>query len=424
MQKGYKQLIAEANTAIETVPVAEAVQQLDNEEVVFVDIRDLPEVERDGKVPGAVHASRGMLEFHVDPESPYHKDVFASGKKLLLYSTNGSRSALAAQRLQEMGLTHIAHVGGGLKAWKEADGPVEAINGNSVAKRNSVADSTGVAQHNGKPANINTAAMDALKAKLKGTWMSGDYAKFAPYLLDGALEFLTAVNIPTEAKVLDVACGAGQTALPLARRGIEVTGIDIAANLIAVARERAQAEGLRIQFDEGDAELLPYEDASFDVVFSLIGAMFAPQPQKVAAELARVCRPGGRIIMGNWTPTGFVGQMFKTIGAHVPPPPGVPGAPLWGDEATVRERLGGYVSDLRMTRRLYPFNYPFAVAGVVEFFREYYGPMNRAFAALDVDGQAALRHDLEQLWSRHNQATDGTVSLGAEYLEVQAVRRF
>jgi ubiquinone/menaquinone biosynthesis C-methylase UbiE len=271
----------------------------------------------------------------------------------------------------------------------------------------------------------NTAEMDAmafLKARQKSIWMSGDYASFATYLFDGARDFLASCNIPPGAKVLDVACGAGQTALPMARAGVTVTGIDIASNLIDVARRRAEAEGLSVQFDEGDAEQLPYADGSFDVVFSLIGAMFAPQPQRVAAELARVCRPGGRIIMGNWTPDGFVGQMFKTMGAHVPAPDGIPAPTLWGDEVTVRERLGRYVSDLHMTRRLYPFRYLFSVAKVVELFRDLYGPTNRAFRTLDAEGQKALRIDLEQLWSRHNQVTDGTVLVEAVILEVQAVR--
>jgi SAM-dependent methyltransferase/rhodanese-related sulfurtransferase len=403
MKKGYKQLVAEANASVETIQAAEALQLLDAEEVAFIDIRDMPELERDGIIPGAIHASRGMLEFLVDPESPYHKDVFVFGKQLLLYCASGGRSALATQRLQEMGVSRIAHVGGGLKAWKEVSGPVETIKS--------------------KPASPNTADMDALKVKLKATWMSGDYATFATYLIGGATDFLTFANIPAGAKVLDVACGAGQTAIPMARKGMQVTGVDIATNLIETARKRAQAEGLDIRFDEGDAEQLPYPDASFDIVFSLIGAMFAPQPQKVAAELARVCRPGGRIIMGNWTPSGFVGQMFKTMAAHVPPPAGMASPVLWGDEATVRERLGGSVSDLQMARRLYPFNYPFGPADVVEFFREYYGPTNRAFSALDATGRAALRRDLEQLWSRHNQSSNGATSVEAEYLTVQAVRR-
>jgi SAM-dependent methyltransferase len=270
--------------------------------------------------------------------------------------------------------------------------------------------------------SANVVDMDALKARLKVTWMSGDYAKFATYLVDGAMDFLTSCNIPPGTKVLDVACGAGQTAIPMARQGIQVTGVDIATNLIEEARRRAHAEGLQVQLDEGDAEQLPYGDGSFDVVFSLIGAMFAPQPHKVAAEMARVCRPGGRILMANWTPSGFVGQMFKTIGAHVPPPQGMPAPTLWGDEDTVRARLGDHVSELHMTRRLYPFKYPFSPAEVVEFFREYYGPANRAFGTLDADGQAALRGDLEQLWSQHNQSPNGIVDVRAEFLEVHAVR--
>jgi SAM-dependent methyltransferase len=270
---------------------------------------------------------------------------------------------------------------------------------------------------------INTPDMEAIKARMKTTWMSGDYAKFATYLLPGALDWLEVCNIPAVAKVLDVACGAGQTALPMARKGSKVVGVDIASNLIAEARKRALTEGLPVQFDEGDAEALPYDDASFDVVFSLFGAMFPPQPEKVAAEFARVVRPGGRIIMGNWTPSGFIGQMFKTMGKHVPPPQGIPAPPLWGDEATVKARLGEYVSDLQLTPRKYPFKYPFGAAEVVEFFRAYYGPTNRAFAALDADGQAALRADLEALWAQHNQATDGTLFLESEFLDVQAVRR-
>jgi 2-polyprenyl-3-methyl-5-hydroxy-6-metoxy-1,4-benzoquinol methylase len=270
---------------------------------------------------------------------------------------------------------------------------------------------------------INTPDMTTVKARMKTTWMSGDYAKFATYLLPGALDWLEVCNIPAGTKVLDVACGAGQTALPMVRKGSKVVGVDIATNLIAEARKRAETEGLPVQFDEGDAEDLPYDDASFDVVFSLFGAMFAPQPEKVAAELARVCRPGGRILMGNWTPSGFIGQMFKTMGKHVAPAPGIPAPTLWGDEATVRARLGEYVSDLQLTRRLYPFKYPFGVADVVEVFRAYYGPTNRAFATLDADAPAALRADLEALWSQHNQATDGTVFVEAEILDVQGIRR-
>jgi SAM-dependent methyltransferase len=264
--------------------------------------------------------------------------------------------------------------------------------------------------------------MAALKTRLKAMWMAGDYGHFAKYLEPGAMEFFPRLRIAPGERVLDVACGAGQLALPAARAGAAVTGIDIATNLIEQARSRAQAEGLPIRFEEGDAEDMPYEDAAFDVVYSLIGAMFAPRPERVAAEFVRVCRPGGRIVMGNWTPGGFVGQMFKITGKHVPPPAGMPSPVLWGDEAAVRERLDDGIADLQLTRKMYPFKYPFPPSEVVEFFRTYYGPTNRAFAALDSDKQAALRNDLEQLWSAHNQASDGGTEIAAEYLEVAAIR--
>ena len=268
-----------------------------------------------------------------------------------------------------------------------------------------------------------TTEMESLKGRLKATWMAGDYGHFAKYLEPSALEFLARLPIQVGTHLLDVACGAGQIAIPAARAGAQVTGVDIATNSIEQARARAQAEGLNVRFDEGDAEMLPYEDASFDLVVSLFGAMFAPRPERVAAELVRVCRPGGQIVMGNWTPEGFVGQLFKTIGKHVPPPPLMPSPLLWGNEATVGERLhDDGVAELHLTKRQYPFYYPFPPSEVVEHFRTYYGPTNRAFAALDGAGQAALRRDLEQLWTEHNSATDSTTRYDSEYLEVIAVR--
>jgi Methylase involved in ubiquinone/menaquinone biosynthesis len=267
-----------------------------------------------------------------------------------------------------------------------------------------------------------TPEMEALKARLKAIWMSGDYGHFATYLEAGALEFLSRIPIEPGMRILDVACGAGQLSIPAARAGAKVTGIDIAPNLIEQARVRAQAENLDAHFEEGDAEMLPYPDSSFDLVISLIGAMFAPRPEFVAAELKRVCRPGGKIIMGNWTPTGFVGQMFKAHGKHVPPPGSMPAPVKWGDEETVRERFKDGISHLKLNRRLYPFRYPFPPSQVVEFFRTYYGPSLKAFAALDPEKQTALRQDLEMLWTAHNSATDGTTSLESEYLEVIAIR--
>ncbi len=270
---------------------------------------------------------------------------------------------------------------------------------------------------------MTTAAdMDSLKSRLKSMWMAGDYGHFAKFLEPGALEFLDAMHIQAGQRVLDIACGAGQLSLPAARRGAQVIGVDIATNLIEQARARSASEGPAVQFDEGDVEALPYADAGFDVVFSLIGAMFAPRPELVVAEMLRVCRPGGRVVMGNWTPEGFIGQMFKLNGKHVPPPAGMPSPVLWGNEATVRERFTAGVAALTLTRRMYVIRYPFAPSEVVEFFRTYYGPTNRAFAALDGDKQQALRHDLECLWSEHNQAQDGGTEIAAEYLHVEAVR--
>ncbi len=267
-----------------------------------------------------------------------------------------------------------------------------------------------------------TSDMDALKTRLKSMWMAGDYGHFATFMEPGAMEFYPRLAIRGGERVLDVACGAGQLSFPAARAGAIVTGIDIASNLIDQAKTRQQREGLSIDFREGDAESLPFADESFDLVFSLIGAMFAPQPALVAEELVRVARRGGRIMMGNWTPAGFIGEMFRINGRFVPPPAGMPSPVLWGDAATVRARLHQRVTALTLTSRMYSFRYPFPPADVVEFFRTYYGPTNRAFAVLDSDQQAALRAELVDHWSTHNTATDGGTSVMGEYLEVSATR--
>jgi len=268
-----------------------------------------------------------------------------------------------------------------------------------------------------------TPGIEAVKDKLKATWMDGDYVSFARYMEAGALQILDGWGIAPGTELLDVACGAGQIAIPAARAGVRVTGVDIATNLVDHARGRARIEGLDAHFMEGDAEDLPFPDASFDMVTSLIGAMFAPQPDKVVAEFARVCRPGGRVRMVNWTPQGFVGQLFKAIGKHVSPPPGVVPYALWGDEDTVRERLSADFKDVTLTRKRYPsWHYPFGPEGMVELFRTYYGPTTRAFAAVGPEGEAALRRDLVEVYRAHNKATDGTTSLDGEYLDVEATR--
>jgi SAM-dependent methyltransferase len=264
--------------------------------------------------------------------------------------------------------------------------------------------------------------IEALKTRLKGMWMAGNFAEVAKHIEACAEEFIGRLDLQSGDRVLDVACGSGNLAIPAARAGAIVTGADIAPNLLEQARARVKSESLKIQFDEGDAENLPYDESAFDVVVTMFGAMFAPRPELVAAELTRVCRSGGRIAMANWTPEGFIGQMFKVTGKHVPPPPNMPSPLKWGDEATVRERLREGIAELQVARRMCAFKYPFSPAEVVEFFRMYYGPTQRAFGALDSPAQAALRADLEQLWSEHNQATDHTTHVDGEYLEIIATK--
>ena len=263
----------------------------------------------------------------------------------------------------------------------------------------------------------------ALKARLKATWMAGNYDYFSRFMERSAIEFADRIGVKKGAEWLDVACGSGQLALVAARRGARVTGVDIATNSIEAATGRATAEGLDARFDEGDAEALPYADASFDIVATIFGAMFAPRPDLVASELLRVCRPGGTIAMANWTKEGFVGKMFGAIARYMPPPP-VPSPVLWGNEDVVRERLGTGVSTLRLTRVTYQFDYPFSPADTVEFFRQYYGPATRAFAALGESEQGSLRAELTDLWASHNQASEGDrTRVDAEYLEVIGTRR-
>ena len=264
--------------------------------------------------------------------------------------------------------------------------------------------------------------MTALKTRLRATWIAGDFGQIARYYTGEAEDFINRLNLKPGMKVLDVACGTGNTALPAARAGAEVTGVDIAPNLVEQARENARREGLNAQFDEGDAEALSYADASFDAVVTMFGAMFAPRPELVAAELKRVSRPGGSIAMANWTPAGFIGQMFKTMSAHVPPPAGMPSPLMWGVEENVRERFGEGISSLETKLQNVKWLFPFSPAEVVEHFRLYYGPTQKAFGTLDDEKQAALRKDLEQLWSTHNRATDGTTEVDSQYLEVIATR--
>ena len=263
--------------------------------------------------------------------------------------------------------------------------------------------------------------IETLKSRLHATWTSGDYDLFSRYMEKDARAFYERLRIQPGAQLLDVACGSGQLSLMAARDGINVTGVDIAENLIERARARAVAQHLHARFEVGDAEALPFPDASFDVVVSLIGAMFAPRPERVASELLRVCVPGGMIAMANWTAGGFIGQMFKAISRFIAPA-NMPSPVLWGDEAVVKDRFGAGISDLKLTRQFYTFDYPFPAREVVNFFRQYYGPTNRAFASLDDVGQKRLHEELESLWSVNNRASSGCTVVEAEYLQVVATR--
>lgn len=261
-----------------------------------------------------------------------------------------------------------------------------------------------------------------LKSNLKSTWMAGDFGQIANYAVHAGVEFVQRTPIKPGARVLDVACGTGNVSIPAAKAGANVTGVDIASNLLEQARRRAKTEALKIRFDEGDAEDLPYAEGEFDIVVTMFGAMFAPRPERAAAELIRVCKPGGLIAMANWTPEGFVGKSFQLTAKLAPPPPGVPPSILWGDEATVRQRFAQGVSNLTMTRHTVSFSYPFSPKEVVALFRKYFGPTQMTFARLDQSSQEKLAAELEKQWIEHNQATDGTTRVQAEYLDVRAIR--
>ena len=264
--------------------------------------------------------------------------------------------------------------------------------------------------------------LEKLKQGMRRTWMTGDFGQLARYSTQSAEEFVGRLGIQAGMRVLDVACGTGNLAVPAARTGAQVIGVDFAPNLLEQARQRAEEEGLAANFEEGDAEQLRFSDAQFDIVMSMFGAMFPPRPEIVAAELSRVCRPGGRIAMANWTPEGFIGQVFKLGARYVAPPVGIPPPVLWGVESVVRERLGAYASDIRTARRMAEFDFPFPPAGVVAFFREYFGPIKIAFSRLDPEQQPHYAADLEKLWGEHNEAGGDRTLVRAEYLEVVAVR--
>ncbi len=267
--------------------------------------------------------------------------------------------------------------------------------------------------------------MDRIKESMQIAWMAGDFGVIAKTISGGAEKFVEALEIKPGMCVLDVATGTGNLAIPIARKGAKVIGVDIAANLLEQARERAKAEGLEVQFDEGDAEALPYGDGQFDMAVTMFGAMFAPRPEMVARELGRVLKPGGRLAMANWNAAGFSGQMFKVASKHAPGPAGIPPPVQWGDEAIAKQRLGPYFTQVQTELISIKFALPMPPAEVVEFFRQYFGPTHMAFKRLDMAGQEALAAELESLWAEANTADEPTrhTLVRNEFLRVTGVRR-
>jgi SAM-dependent methyltransferase len=261
---------------------------------------------------------------------------------------------------------------------------------------------------------------DPLTARARSVWTSGDFLPIARSFAAGAEEFIARLALRPGESVLDVACGTGNLAIPAARAGACVTGIDIAPNLVAQARLEARIAGCVVAFEVGDAEALPFVDDQFDTTVTMFGAMFAYRPDRVTGELLRVTRPGGRVAMANWTPEGFVGQMLRAHTALVPPPSGVPSPLEWGREDVVRSRLGGGVTSLTCTRRSLELRFPFPPAAVTELFATCYGPTISALRATDVDSASRLRQELTRLFQQHNVATDGITTVVGEYLDVQA----
>ena len=264
-------------------------------------------------------------------------------------------------------------------------------------------------------------ALSAVKEKQQATWASGDYAVIGTSLQIIGERLSESVDVSAGQKVLDVAAGNGNAALAAARRGAEVIAIDYVEHLLDRAQLRADADGIKLTTRVADAEALPFEDDAFDVALSTLGVMFTPNPARAAAELLRVVRPGGKVGLANWTPEGFIGQMFKIVGAHVPPPAGVASPLQWGTEARVEELLGAEM-DVVTERKHFTFRYRSA-AEFFETFITYYGPTLKAWGALDDDGRRSFRDQLVALADGANRNADGALSVDSEYLEVVATRR-
>ncbi|TCO79733.1 methyltransferase family protein [Plasticicumulans lactativorans] len=261
-----------------------------------------------------------------------------------------------------------------------------------------------------------------IKQRQQAAWASGDFAVIGTTLQIVGETLAEAADVCAGERVLDVAAGNGNATLAAARRFAEVTAIDYVPHLLDKALARAHAEGLGVTVREADAENLPFADASFDVALSTFGAMFTPQHARAAGELLRVVRPGGRIGLANWTPEGFIGELFRVVGRHVPPPAGAPVPMRWGDEPYIVTLFGARAADIRCVRRQFNFRYRSA-AHWIEVFRAYYGPTHKAFAALDAAGQARLNADLTALLEARNVGGAGSLVVPGEYLEVVITRQ-
>jgi ubiquinone/menaquinone biosynthesis C-methylase UbiE len=261
----------------------------------------------------------------------------------------------------------------------------------------------------------------AVKTKQQAAWSSGDYAIVGTTLQIVGEDLCEALDLRPGSKVLDVAAGNGNATLAAARRWCDVTSTDYVRALLNNGRDRAAAEKLKVEFREADAENLPFADKSFDVVMSTFGVMFTADHDKAAGEMLRVCRSGGKIGMANWTPEGFIGQLFKTLGKHLPPPAGVKSPALWGTRSRLDEMFGK-AGEIDAQPRMFVFRYR-SPEHWLEVFKTFYGPMLKAFAALDAAKQDALRNDLLALVRQFNRATDGTVAVRSEYLEVVITKR-
>ena len=264
--------------------------------------------------------------------------------------------------------------------------------------------------------------LSAVKTKQQMAWSSGDYAVVGTTLQIVGETLCEALDLRAGEHVLDVAAGNGNATLAAARRWCDVTSTDYVPALLERGRTRASAEGLPVKFEQADAEKLPYKDQSYDVVMSTFGVMFTPDQDKAAAEMARVCKTGGRIGMANWTPESFVGGIFKTIGKYIPPAAGVKSPALWGTEVRLNELFGKNTESITVERKNFVFRYQNA-AHFLEVFRTFYGPMHKAFGALDASKQEALTADLLALAEKFNRATDGTLVAPSEYLEVVIKRK-